>query len=305
MFCSICTSSKQECLRSIRDFIFDCLYSNTSLLGLLSYLGTEHLLIPASPVYCALRLAAVFTSSLCGVYLILAMTFDRFYGIIKPHKASSINTVRRAKITCFVIILLCTLFNVPHMFLYIDKGYLCIPYAKHMEPLRGEFYYWLSFVVNYSFPFAALLIMNSFIIHTIRLRKNLGSTNKIDKKTKTSERQIFMILLLVTFSFLLLTTPTYMLFLFNMIIDFGQSPKQQADFQLFFSASQKTWYTNNGINFFLYILSGTKFRNDFLNVFQCCSQSKISTKERPSMSTLSSTNSASTIRDEANTGTSI
>ena len=246
---------------------------------------------PSVTVYCAVRITAVFTSSLSGVYLILAMTFDRFYGIIKPHKASSFNTVRRAKITCFIIILVCTLFNIPHMFLYIDKGYLCIPYAKHMEPLRGEFYYWLSFVVNYSFPFVALLIMNSFIIHTIRFRKNLGSTDKIDKKLKTSERQIFMILLLVTFSFLLLTTPAYMFFLFSMIIDFGQSPKHQADLQLFFSAAQKTWYANNGINFFLYILSGTKFRKDFINLFQRCSRSKMSTNQRPSMNTLSSINS--------------
>ena len=139
-----------------------------SLLGLLSYLGTEHLLIPASPIFCAVRITPVFASSLCGIYLNLAMTFDRFYGIIKPHRASSVNTVQRVKIMSFVIILLCTLFSVPHMFLYVGKRNICIPYAKNMEPLHGEFYYWLSFVVNYSFPFAALLIMNSFIIHTIR-----------------------------------------------------------------------------------------------------------------------------------------
>ena len=99
-----------------------------------------------------------------------------------------------------------------------------------------------------------------------------------------------MILLLVTFSFLLLTTPAYMFFLFSMIIDFGQSPKHQADFQLFFSTSQKTWYINNGINFFLYILSGTKFRNDFINLFQCCSRFEISTNQRPSMDTVSTIN---------------
>ena len=63
------------------------------LSGLLSYLGTEHLWIPASGAYCAIRLVAVFASSLSGVYLILAMTFDRFYGIMKPARASSIEKV--------------------------------------------------------------------------------------------------------------------------------------------------------------------------------------------------------------------
>ena len=191
------------------------------------------------------------------------MTFDRFYGIIRPHKASSFNTVKKARITCIFIIIFGILYNTPHIFLATDRGYDCIPYAKNMDTNYGKVYYWFSFVVNYSFPFASLLIMNSFIIHAIGTRKKLSVVNENDKKAKTSEKQVFIILLPVTFSFLLSTTPTYMLFLLNMIIDFNQSPKSQADFQLFFVISQRTWYANNGINFFLYILSGTKFRNDF------------------------------------------
>ena len=65
-----------------------------------------------------------------------------------------------------------------------------------------------------------------------------------------------MILLLVTFSFLVLTTPSYMLFLFNVIVDFNKSTEYKAGFSLFYTVSQKTWFTNNAINFFLYILSG-------------------------------------------------
>ena len=183
--------------------------------------------------------------------------------------ASSFNTVKKARITCVLIIIFGIIFNVPHIFLAARRGYDCIPYAQNMNIIYGKIYYWLSFVVNYSFPFMSLLFMNCFIIHAIRSRKKLSVTNENDTKFKTSEKQIFIILLLVTFSFLLLTTPTYMLFLFNMIIDFDQSPKSQADFQLFFVSAQKAFYINNGINFFLYILSGTKFRNDFLKLLKC------------------------------------
>ena len=126
--------------------------------------------------------------------------------------------------------------------------------------------------MNYTFPFVALLVMNSFIIHTIRSRKILSATNQQEQQ---SDRQVFIILLLVTFSFLILTTLTYVFFLFNMITDFDQSPKYQATYHLFVNVSQKTWYTNNGINFFLYILSGTKFRNDFLRLFGCVKKLKI------------------------------
>ena len=194
------------------------------------------------------------------------MTFDRFYGIIRPHKASSFNTVKRAKITSFIVILCCFIFNLPHAFLFVDRGYSCVPYAKNMGTL-GTTYYWLSFIANFSFPFVALLIMNSFIIHTIRTRRSLTATN--EQPLKTSDKQIFAILLLVTFSFLILTTPDYLFFLFNMVIDFNQSPGYKAQYYLFYSAAQKAWYANHGINFFLYILSGTKFRNDFKGMFGC------------------------------------
>ena len=106
-----------------------------------------------------------------------------------------------------------------------------------------------------------------WIRYWVQNRLKLTSTNTNEPRVKTSDKQIFMILLLVTFSFLVLTTPSYMLFLFNMIVDFDQSTKYKAGFSLFYTVSQKTWFTNNAINFFLYILSGTKFRNDFLRLF--------------------------------------
>lgn len=245
------------------------LWSSTSFFffsGLLSYLAKIHKLIAALPLYCSIRLVCVFASSMGGVYLILAMTFDRFYGIIRPHKASSFNTVKRAKITSSIVIICCFIYNLPHAFLFVDRGSSCVPYAKNVGTL-GTAYYWLSFIVNFSFPFVALLTMNSSIIHTIRTRMSLSTTN--EQRLKTSDKQIFAILLLVTFSFLILSTPDYLIFLFNMVIDFNQSPEYKAQYYLFYSAAQKLWYVNHGINFFLYILSGTKFRNDFKGIFGC------------------------------------
>ena len=187
-----------------------------SVSGLLGNLAQFHgLVLPPNPyVSCMVRLTVVFTSNLWGVFLILAMTFDRFYGIIRPHKASSVNTVKKAKITCICIILFGIIYNIPHIFITLDIGYGCVPYGKAIEFTYGKLYYWLSFVVSYMFPFVALLVMNSFIIHTIRSRRSLVATSQAEQRSKSSETQIFIILLLVTFSFLLLNTPSYMFFLF-------------------------------------------------------------------------------------------
>ena len=58
-----------------------------------------------------------------------------------------------------------------------------------------------------------------------------------------------------------------MFFLCNKVVDFTQSSRYQAGFHLFYSLAEEY---NNGINFFLHILSGTKFRNDLKQLFGFC-----------------------------------
>ena len=114
---------------------------------------------------------------------------------------------------------------------------------------------------------------------------------------------MFTILLLVTFSFLILTTPAYIYFLLSAVLDINKTLKIKASFALFYSIDQKLWYSNNGINFFLYILSGTKFRNDFKNMFPCKNRNQMNvlgsdkgTKSGDSsVTTISKTTSMATI----------
>ena len=166
--------------------------------------------------YCTLAITILFSSTLCSTLLILSMTFDRFYSIIMPHKAASFNTVKRAKMTILCIVLFSIMYNIPHLFISSNENWQCLPYGTAMGKTYGEFYYWLSFVINYVLPFVLLLVMNSVII---RLRTRSRATNlktvsdavnsKFAKTSKNSDRQVFAILLLVTFGFLVLTTTYY------------------------------------------------------------------------------------------------
>ncbi len=73
--------------------------------GFFDYLSSGHhvVLHPFPKTTCSLKALFGFSSVLCGM-LILAMKFDRFYGIVRPHMAASVNTVKRAKISCVCII---------------------------------------------------------------------------------------------------------------------------------------------------------------------------------------------------------
>ena len=228
--------------------------------------------------FCTLNTLALWMTILCGTMFILNMTFDRFYSIIRPHKAASFNTVKRAKITIVCIVIFSVLFNIPHLFVTLNDGRQCVPFAKGLDKLPGQSYYWLSFIINFALPFVLLLIMNSVIIHKLRNRivpnyhqgqgKGQGRDEGQVSKLKSSDKQIFAILLLVTFSFMILTTPPYTFFLYATFYDYLQSPKSFAFFNMYLHIVQKMHFTNYGINFFLYVLSGKKFRTDLIQLFK-------------------------------------
>ena len=206
----------------------------------------------------------------------MSMTFDRFYSIIKPHKAASFNTVKRAKASIICIVIFSILFDIPHFFVTSYDGPLCLPFGDvvAMSKWYSQFYYWFSFVIQFALPFVSLLAMNSVIIHTLRTRITFRKESEIQKsfqsegeKSKNSETQIYAILLLVTFAFLILVTPGYIFFILNLVIDFTASPAIYAGFILFSSTAQKLVYTNHGINFLLYVISGQKFRTDLKRLF--------------------------------------
>ena len=240
----------------------------------------EHdVFVPPGPNwYCRVANLFNFTSHLCNTLLILSMTFDRLYSIILPHKAASFNTIKRARITVILIIIMSILYNLPHLYLTSSVDWECIPYGNAQEYPLGELYYWLSLVVQFALPFVCLLTMNSVIIHKIRNRfvfikkpltvsPNSDSSQGENSSTNHSEMQVFVILLLVTFASLILTTPAYLFFLFVRIINFFKTPKLVAGYVLFYNVAHKMHISNYGINFFLYVISGKKFRTDLRNIF--------------------------------------
>ena len=192
----------------------------------------------------------------------------------------------------------------PVLFLTTPEGNICVVYVKGMDHLVGKMYYWADQVVRFAFPFIALLIMNTVIIHTLRKRSSLlltrsdthdegqGHIQGQSSKMKSSDKQIIIMLLLVTFGFLILVTPSYGMSIYTMLFaDVTGSPKLYAGFLLFQSIGQKTYYTNFGINFYLYVISGHKFRSDLRKLFTslcpCCfkkSKSPVETSVSKSIS---------------------
>ena len=217
--------------------------------------------------FCKMVISIVISSMQTSALLIVGMTFERFYSIIRPHKAASFNTVKRAKIIIVGIFVLSFSFYSPHWYLTANNGKMCIPNAVAAQNVYGKVYHWVTQFVSFIFPFTTLLIMNSFIIHTLRQRTNLTTYEyKEGKKTKHPEKQLYTMLLLVTFAYLISTFPVK-LFEIYLIFDSGNTPIYYAGLQLLYQVAAKANYTNHGVIFFLYVMSSQKFRTDLKNLF--------------------------------------
>ena len=157
------------------------------------------------------------------------------------------------------------------------EGLQCLPYGQG-STFWSQVYFYTEMCTSFIFPFIYLLSINSVIIHTLRnRRKSLkveqyqgqGQSGGQTRRTKVTEAQITVTLLAVTFSFLTLTTPGYVMMMYSVLIGVGTTPKGVATFFFLFQVGKKAYYTNYAINFFLYVTSGKNFRTDLEILFLC------------------------------------
>ena len=113
--------------------------------------------------------------------------------------------------------------------------------------------YWskIHFCLYFILPACVLIIGNSAtVIKLLRSSRSLmsGSTHLIKRRT----RQVFLITLLISIAFLILVTPLPLMFFIAPIYTNG----------LIKTIFSLTLYMNHTINFFLYVMSGSRFRED-------------------------------------------
>ena len=154
-------------------------------------------------------------------YQILAMTVDKYVAIKWPHKAATYSTPRRAKLIITVVSICTLIYNGRHIPMSSLVGGRCRGYVG--GGIISVVLTWISFFVNGVFPFSLLIYMNYVTIQTIKSSgKMLGSTSKSEqishdrkgmetrqRKMKSAENQLNIMLLLVTILYLFLQIPSY------------------------------------------------------------------------------------------------
>ena len=137
---------------------------------------------------------------------------------------------------------------------------------------------WVSLCLNSVVPFTILLTINCQIILTMKRHSKMlaihdkgadGSSANATQKQNNRDRQITIMLLVVTFTLLLLTVPQYLRYVIFKFVDQFSSPARNAFYVFMYHVTNKLIFTNSAINFFLYSLAGSKFRSETANLSKC------------------------------------
>ena len=252
--------------------------------NMMMFLGLHNWLVSAmkvhefKPLECTFSSYAVLLCLQNSTFLVLAMTSDKYIAIKWPHRAAIYSTSRRAAMTVIGVYTAVIIYNIPHVFMSKLKGDVCVAYSD--GGAITKFYSWLSFVVNAIIPFTLLLYMNYVIIKKVqnsgkmfgniesneqsvvyKRQSDSSASQKRQRAMKNTENQLTIMLLLVTTLFLIWMIPTYIRFLYTTFVG-TETPVKYANMMFFYHVSHKLYFTNNGINFFLYCISGQKFRDD-------------------------------------------
>ena len=216
-------------------------------------------------------------------YLVVAMTIDKYIAIKWPHRAATYSTPRRAKIIILTIITSVTIYNLPKYFTTAVVAGNC--YSSSVKGILTKLYSWFNIVINAFIPFILLIHMNYIIVKTVRNSRKLFRSNfetatpgRRQKTMKNAENQLTTMLLLVTTLFLILLLPTYIRYVYSASVS-SDTPSKFATSIFFSEISYKLYFTNSGINFFLYCVSGKKFRNDLKEIVCCIRRTKFSSNE--------------------------
>ena len=136
--------------------------------GFSRYLNSVHdINMPPSQFwYCSLSTTVLWVANLCSTLFILNMTFERFYSIIRPHKAALFNTVKRAKFSIVCSVIFSVSYNIPHLYITFSEGRRCGPFGRAMKTSIGQFYYWFSLFINFALPFILFVTFIERFVHS-------------------------------------------------------------------------------------------------------------------------------------------
>lgn len=217
---------------------------------------------PITDAACGALVYLKYLLSDCAVWVLVLMTVERYIDVIRPHTAQRLFTWRRLWASVLLTILTLAVVNLPSAWIAIAAQDRTIhPCAVGNHQLGYLIWPCVDLALYCLLPFLIMLTCNVAIIRNIvNMQHACGRHGNRHDETTT----LTIMLLTVTFGFLLLTSPFAV---YAITVYHFQTVAPRAYLLFYFIASYLR-YVNHVINFPLYCLSGKIFRKELKQM--CC-----------------------------------
>ena len=234
-----------------------------------------------SSLLCKLFQFCVYTSGVLSAWTLVAMTAQRAVCVLWPHRANVLCTVGKSK----VIVVSMVLFMAA-MHAHLLYGFDLQTYESEIRcSTAGEYRYffvtiwsWVDLLIFSLLPWLCLVVSNTLLVLKLNVsvreaEVSLGSgqADRIDDRKKKA-KSITVTLIAVSTAFLVLTFPMSLVQILSFVNwmngIFHILSSSRAIYYLN-QISFPLWYTNSSINFYVYCLTGTKFRKEVKRMLRC------------------------------------
>ncbi|KAL8591869.1 hypothetical protein ACOMHN_044365 [Nucella lapillus] len=240
-----------------------------------------------SSVSCKLLMWLYAASATTSCWLLVCMTVHRAMSVVWPHKVNVMCTKRTVFVVIDVIVLFCSAFyshNIVGMDmsdLDNDTYYMCWTKSEeHLYFIQNIFVY-MELSVYCLLPFTCLVIANGVLVRKLSVsvkKARADLTHKNSHQVLAREKaanSVTLTVVVVSVTFMVLTLPISVYFMvFNSAdLQFQYDWSDQMKIQAFFDLSSVLANANSAVNFYLYCLTGRRFREEFLKIM-CCGRNR-------------------------------
>ncbi|XP_067667594.1 FMRFamide receptor-like [Haliotis asinina] len=239
-----------------------------------------------SEMSCKVHIWMVYFTLDMSVWLLVSVTVERFVSVMFPYTVKKYYTRCTAFVNIAVITVLLLALN--SHFLYglgdvqmtlggttnIER---CASLWEGYDHFQSRVWPWIDLCVFSLIPLTVLIIANISIVQKVVSRKrNTRRINPVvltittnheryqDKKTSS----MTMMLLALNVVFFVCTAPISVYLIGEPYWKVDSPPRREAVMSLLWAISNTLMYTNNSVNFLLYCISGSRFRNALKEMFQ-------------------------------------
>ncbi len=252
-------------------------FDSLSLIFRFSYQVSEHVLkvnfLLISHLSCKLFMFGFLTAGLVSNYIIVLVTAERCYVILSPYTLKTPGP-KQALISVILVFVLIITYN---FHIFFTHEIVSVPIGNNntiefCDALAKHAYYfttvhpWVDQAIFAWIPAISILTANIIIILFLIRHTQSNTAQQINRKEQV---RLTYMLLVVSFFFTATTLPSGLYYGFAPIYLYDGPSEALGPHNVTWAVLTCVTHLNYSCNFFLYILSGRRFRQEAVAYFRC------------------------------------